>query len=608
MVAAVLAATLALVTASVSHTAVATPPPPPPLPEGWSGDVIVKFAPDSPSVADGSRRGEVLRAAGRRAGLTRTPGDKRGLANQARLVSAAGDPQGLVKALSQRPDVLYAVPDRIITRASDDPYWTNQWNLHDTVAGLGVEKAWGRTTGAGQRVAVIDTGRTAHPDLTGRWVGGHDFVSDVDAAGDGGGRDADPTDAGDFCDVEPSSWHGTSVAGTIAAVAGNRVGVAGVAPGAQVVPVRVLGRCGGTVSDLVDAMVWAAGGAVAGVPTNAHPAKVLNLSLTSPVGGSCSPALQDAITMVRARGALVVVAAGNSSAPAANHEPGNCQGVFTVAASTVTGARAEYSNYGPPVALAAPGGDQARGVPALGVNSGTVNYGSYGVSEVSGTSTAAPHVAGVAALLWAASPGLTLAQVEAVLRAAAEPAAVCLDCGAGVLDARRALELVPALSSAGFGQIGLDGGPIELVGAGLGRVARVRIRGVDAPVIGRSGDTRLVVTAPAHLSPGNYPVTLDNSVVTVRASVGMRYVDLPRVTGLSAAAAAAGSAITVTGTGFLPGSTVAVGEAPATVLAVTPTTVQVRVPAGVAGARAIVRVTTARGVSSASKGSIFTWR
>src|SRR5690606_7514122 len=119
-----------------------------------------------------------------------------------------------------------------------------------------------------------------------------------------------------------SSWHGTHVAGTIAAVTNNGIGVAGVAYNAKVVPVRVLGKCGGLTSDIADAIVWASGGSVTGVPSNPYPADVINMSLGG--GGSCSSTTQAAINTARSNGTVVVVAAGNENTNASNSNPANC--------------------------------------------------------------------------------------------------------------------------------------------------------------------------------------------------------------------------------------------------------------------------------------------
>ncbi|MEE7547807.1 S8 family serine peptidase, partial [Xanthomonas sp. Kuri4-1] len=170
-------------------------------------------------------------------------------------------------------------------------------------AGINVRPAWDKATGNGVVVAVIDTGITSHPDLDANILPGYDFISDTFVSRDGDGRDADPSDEGDWnpvqgeCYTTPSpspitdsSWHGTHVAGTIAAVTNNAVGVAGTAYNAKIVPVRVLGRCGGYTSDIADAIVWASGGSVSGVPANANPAEVINMSLGG--SGTCSTTYQ----------------------------------------------------------------------------------------------------------------------------------------------------------------------------------------------------------------------------------------------------------------------------------------------------------------------------
>ena len=218
-------------------------------------------------------------------------------------------------------------------------------------------------------VAVIDTGYRPHADLTGRFVQGYDFIWDPEVANDGDGRDADARDPGDWitsadaasvtfagCPVENSSWHGTHVAGTIAANTNNGVGVAGVNWQAKILPVRVLGKCGGYTSDIVDGMRWAAGLTVSGVPANANPAKVLNISLGG--SGTCSMAEQSAVNDINATGAVIVVAAGNSDADAAAFTPSSCDGVIVVGATDKSGTRAYYSNYGSIVDISAPGGAQ----------------------------------------------------------------------------------------------------------------------------------------------------------------------------------------------------------------------------------------------------------
>ncbi len=349
-------------------------------------------------------------------------------------------------------DVEYAEPDRILTIqfTPNDSRYLEQWHYYEATAGLNLPSAWDKSTGTGVRVAVIDTGYRPHADLAANLVGGYDFIGDTFVANDGNGRDSDASDPGDAtaageCGVgqaaRASSWHGTHVAGTIAAVTNNGTGVAGVAFGAKVVPVRALGKCGGYTSDIADAIVWSAGGSVSGVPANANPARVLNLSLGG--GGSCDATTQSAINTARSLGAIVVVAAGNSNANAANFSPASCNGVISVAATNRSGGRAYYSNFGTVVDVAAPGGD-VRTASTNGVlstlNSGTGAPGADNYAWYQGTSMATPHVAGVVALMLAANPALTPDEVETRLKSSARAfPATCSQCGSGLVDANAAV-------------------------------------------------------------------------------------------------------------------------------------------------------------------------
>jgi serine protease len=259
--------------------------------------------------------------------------------------------------------VQFTEPDRIKRIAAfvpNDPLYPQQWHYQQAPLGISVQPAWGLSNGAGVVVAVLDTGYRPHVDLVDNIVGGYDFISDAERARDGDGRDAwaqDPGDwtnagdCGDGSEATDSSWHGTHVAGKIAAVTNNGIGGAGVAYGAQILPVRVLGKCGGYDSDIADAMIWAAGGSVPGVPANQHPARVLNLSMSGK--GPCPASYRAAIGYARSRGAVVVTAAGNEGDHARDYAPGNCSGndrpaVITVAAVDRSGAVTRYSNYGAP--------------------------------------------------------------------------------------------------------------------------------------------------------------------------------------------------------------------------------------------------------------------
>ena len=360
--------------------------------------------------------------------------------------------EALAKDLVARdPDVEYAEPDRMMVKmlTPNDTRYPEQWHYFESTGGLRANTAWDLSTGVGVNVAVIDTGYRPHADLSGQFVGGYDFITDTAIAADGNGRDSDAQDNGDSvvagqCGAgEPasgSSWHGTHVAGTIAARTGNGAGVAGVAYGSKIVPVRVLGKCGGYTSDIADAIIWSAGGAVAGVPANANPARVINMSLGG--GGACDVTTQNAINSARSRGAVVVVAAGNENQNASNSNPANCAGVVTVAATNRSGGRAYYSNYGTVVDVAAPGGDTsvAGGGILSTLNTGTTTPGADNYAFYQGTSMATPHVAGVVALMLAKTPSLTVDQVESTLKSTSRafPAA-CSGCGSGIVDAFKAV-------------------------------------------------------------------------------------------------------------------------------------------------------------------------
>ncbi|MEU9105026.1 S8 family serine peptidase [Streptomyces xanthophaeus] len=356
------------------------------------------------------------------------------------------------------PDVAYVEPDsRAYALATpNDTEYAKQWDLFEPTAGMNVPAAWDKTTGSGITVAVIDTGYVAHSDLAANVVAGYDFISTSSAARDGNGRDNNPADQGDWsaageCGLNSkasdSSWHGTHVAGTIAAATGNSKGVAGIAYGAKIQPVRVLGKCGGATSDIVDAITWASGGTVAGVPANATPAKVINMSLGG--SGACTASYQNAINAAVGRGSTVVVAAGNSNADAANFSPASCNNVINVAASNRTGDRSFYSNYGAIIDVAAPGGETRRGTDTPGtvttpengilstLNAGSTTPGAENYEPYQGTSMAAPHVAGLAALLKSANSALTPAQIESAIKANARPlAGTCTGgCGTGLADA-----------------------------------------------------------------------------------------------------------------------------------------------------------------------------
>ncbi|GAB2869109.1 S8 family peptidase [Streptomyces deserti] len=367
-----------------------------------------------------------------------------------------GDVADVLAEYRADPQVAYVVPDRLNKPMAtpNDTEYAKQWDLFESTAGMNVPGAWDLTTGTGVTVAVIDTGYVAHSDLAANIVGGYDFISDTAVAVDGNGRDSNPADPGDWYNAgecgagipaSDSSWHGTHVAGTIAAATNNGKGVAGIAYGAKISPVRVLGKCGGYDSDIIDAITWASGGTVSGVPANTNVAKVINMSLGG--SGACSTATQSAINAAVNRGTTVVVAAGNENQNAANSSPANCNNVITVAATNRAGSRASYSNYGSVVDIAAPGGETrtstANGILST-LNSGTRTPSTENYDYYQGTSMATPHIAGLAALLKSANSALTPAQIESAIKANARalPGTCSGGCGAGLADAAKTVQAV----------------------------------------------------------------------------------------------------------------------------------------------------------------------
>ncbi len=369
--------------------------------------------------------------------------------------------EALAQAIAANPDVQFAEPDRKmhILLTPNDPRYLDQWHYYESAGGLNLPSTWDQTTGAGIVVAVIDTGYRPHADLAANLVPGYDMIADIATANDGNGRDNDALDPGDWntagqCGflsrASNSSWHGTHVAGTIAAVTNNANGVAGAAYGAKVQPVRALGRCGGYTSDIADGIVWASGGTVAGLPLNPTPARVINMSLGG--SGACGTTTQTAIDGARSRGAVIVVAAGNSNVDVSNASPANCAGVIAVAAVGRTGGKAYYSNFGAAIDVAAPGGDTTGGITTNGVlstlNTGTTTPGADSYAYYQGTSMATPHVSAVVALMLEKNPQLTPDQVEGALKSTSRafPAA-CAQCGAGIVDANAAVTIASTFAS-----------------------------------------------------------------------------------------------------------------------------------------------------------------
>ncbi len=425
--------------------------------EGPPQRVIVKWRDTALANAQNTRSAEALQRSSVRLGATvqrirRTASGAEVVRADRRL--SREELTDFIRTLGSDPSVEYVEEDVLQHRYAvpNDPRYNEQWHYFESSGGLNAPAAWDLNTGSGVTVAVLDTGYRPHADLASNLLAGYDFISDTFVSRDGNLRDSDARDPGDWTltnDCPPnspsdSSWHGTHVAGTIAALTNNNNGVAGVAHSARVLPVRVLGRCGALTSDIADAIIWASGGSVTGVPANSTPARVINMSLGSPPGYSCSQTEQAAINSARSRGTVVVVAAGNDSGNAAESTPGNCNGVVVVAATNRSGAKAWYSNYGSVVDVSAPGGNlsgsQANDILST-LNAGTTTPGSDNYGFYAGTSMASPHVAAVAALMLSRNSALTPDEVEARLKSSARalPGSCSGGCGAGIVNALAAV-------------------------------------------------------------------------------------------------------------------------------------------------------------------------
>jgi subtilisin family serine protease len=334
------------------------------------------------------------------------------------------------RAFAANPAVEYAAPDRVavIETLPDDPYLATSGSWGQSYADLWAlgmiraPEAWAYSTGAGTLVAVVDSGLDwVHPDVAENvWTnaaeaGGlpgvdddqNGFVDDV-RGWDFACQDADPADG---------HGHGTHVSGTIAATGGNGVGVIGVAYGARIMPVKALADDGyGQITDLANAVAYAA----------LNGADVINNSWGCYGEGCADAALADALALARSLGSVVVVAAGNEGADVSHAFPAGAPDVLTVAATGVDDSLPSFTNHGWLIDLAAPGGGPAAGwraeslynvlsLRAAGTGDPMFLVGTDYI-RLAGTSMAAPHVAGAAALVLSANPSLTVAQVESVLR------------------------------------------------------------------------------------------------------------------------------------------------------------------------------------------------
>jgi serine protease len=389
----------------------------------------------------------------------------------------------LAQRVAAQSEVAWAGVDvRVRAQAfmPNDPHFLQQWALQPRSRGVlgsaAFSDAWdvpgaAFTGSPSVIVALIDTGRVPHVDLAANEIDGYDFVSPgtlhgVEVSGDGDGRDPDPSDPGDFCPGSPlpseqqSSWHGLKMASLIAALTDNAQGIAGAAPGVRVQHVRALGRCGGWLSDVAEALRWAVGGEVAGIPVNpsAGQVRVANLSLGSLPGLDCESSayryMLDAVRAAEAAGVVVVAAAGNEEVTSVGL-PAGCPGVIAVGAHTSLGDLADYSNRSPRVSLTAPGAGcsavnalvcDTELIVSLGNNGETTPGDNLWRDVTSGTSAATPFVSAAAALMISLDDTLTPHQVRTILAETTRPhppGTYCALnpglCGTGMLDAEAAV-------------------------------------------------------------------------------------------------------------------------------------------------------------------------
>jgi len=437
------------------------PMAPPSHPAVPTGRLIVKFRTAAPNAAAASERISKLAV---RAGLPMTA--SREIAPQIHVIEllvvpALDTEAALLARLRTDSGVEFAerdgrrFPQLVIPTDTD---FANQWYLQPPVSpmlsAIDAQTGWSTTEGSsGVVIAQLDTGvRFDHPDLLraqagGRLLPGYDFISadpgssplTYNTANDGDGWDPDPSDPGDFISTadtsnpyfvqagcttaSSSSWHGTRTAGIMAALTNNGMGIAGITWNTWILPVRVLGKCGGYDSDIVAGMQWAAGIHVAGVPDNPYPAQILNMSL----GGqeACPAVYSSVIPTLLAKGVLIVASAGNEGGPV--DAPANCPGVAAIAGLREAGDKVGYSSLGLEIALSAPAGNcgQNSGGLCLYELETTINLGATsptgsGYTDEGnpnlGTSFSAPLTAGTAALMLAIDGNLVGAQLIARLK------------------------------------------------------------------------------------------------------------------------------------------------------------------------------------------------
>jgi serine protease len=519
-----------------------------------------------------------------------------------------------LRRLRHDPRVLYAELDqrRYAQATPDDPLFTSQWYLQDSeAAAVDAVDAWTMTTGSdGVVIAELDSGVLFnHPDLrsaTGnRLLSGYDMISNVQVGNSGKGRNPDASDPGDWvteqdtktalfsdCTVSNSTWHGTRVAGILGALTNNSSGIAGLNWSGWILPVRVLGKCGGYDSDILSGMAWAAGLPVSGLPNNPYPARIINMSLGAT--GSCPQSYQDTIDRLSAIGVLVVVSAGNEGGPV--DAPANCNGVAAVAGLRQVGTKVGYSSLGPQIALSAPAGNcvnTGANEPCLfsietTSNSGTTVPATNTYTDEYhfnvGTSFSAPIVAGIAGLMLAVNGNLSASQLIERLQlgsSAPFPAPVGLPtchvpanakdlqtsecvcttavCGAGMANAHGAvLQAQRPIAAVALPMQVKPGGSVALNGSGSAAACGAKVAGyhwsiiepTNAAPLQNPDSAQVSVTAPSGAS-------IEQLMLTVTDDAGRTdeaLVVLSSTAASSAAPASAGTQACVAAVSYTPTS------------------------------------------------------
>ncbi|THI85111.1 MAG: hypothetical protein CAF41_012810 [Nitrospira sp. CG24A] len=517
--------------------------------------------------------------------------------SEARVIAA--------RLMHNDPSLEYAEPDRLLQLSTTptDPLYSNQWNYFTpngttNKGGANLPLAWDVTKGSASIVvAVIDTGYLSHSDL-GPILPGYDFITDPLRANDGNGRDADAHDSGNGvvageCGVGTPSkitvWHSTGVIGILAARMNNGQGGTGLAPNIRILPIRVAGKCGALLSDMVDGMRWAAGFSVSGVPNNPTPAKIMNISIGT--HNACGPTLQAAVTEIVNAGTVIAASTENNSDVTVS-EPANCPGVMAVTGHAIDGDLAHYANVGPEVAISAPGGGCGKlaflsntctpgGADPRGpgftstYNNGVTVPGADIYVSATGTSVSAPHVAGVAALLLSVNPTLSPAQVRSILQSSARPfpaGSWCASsgvglCGAGLLDAHAAMQVLgvppivtiptPSQVVAPNITVSLSGVATASVGRSISAYAWTQLTGASVGTIANQNTATASFTAPA---TGTYSFQLtatDSSGLIGTAIATVRVNSPPVLTDIAAQTITEGNTLS-----FAVGATDVDGDAP----------------------------------------------